>query len=607
VAIGERAPAGILRGDRLALATVVAVSVALATFEASDPDLGFHFATGREVLATGRIPTHNVLSYTQPEHPWLVHYWLPATLLELTRRAGGIGAVIALKIAVVVAIWWLVLAAARRLGASPLGAAAATVIAACGAAFRFVERPLLFSDLTLAATLFFLASAHEAARAPGSSRRVGLSLGGAMVTAAIGCHLHAGALYGLLVLGALAVGALVEPLRARLLRDNGPRGPAGPRAALALAATLAGAVALAGATLALYHPFGLRVLTIPFLLGSDAYAVDHLVEFRPPWRFPFAHAWALWLLLAATASLVLARARRTPAGLLLAVGLFVALALHFVRLGFDLAIVAAPAMAVALTELLARARVDVRERVVPVALAALAIVAPVDRWQAFSPRLAYSPRTFPVPLFEAARAHGLTGPAYVSDGWAGPWLGLYYPEERAFFDPRLEAYDPEFVQGVYQHVRYAAPGWDALLDRYGVERVILRYTSDGERRYQGGADNLRQALARDARWALVAFDDLGEVFARREGPNAEAVRALAIAGVDPDRGAFLGPPALSAASLLAAWRRGEPRSPRLAVLTALALADAGDFREALALVDEALARWPDEPRLREVVVRLGAR
>ncbi len=585
----------------VARGVVVAVAAALSTFEASDPDLGFHFATGREVLRTGRIPGHNVLSFTQPGHPWLLHQALPATLLELTRIAGGIGAVIALKTVIVVVLWVVVLAAARRLGASPLAATFATVLATAASAFRFAERPLLFSDLTLALTMLLLAIAKDSARLPDAGRRARLALGGAVLTSTVGCHLHAGALYTYLVLGALAAGAAIEPLRRRIARDE-PRGPEGPRAAVALAAVAAASLALATASLAAYHPESLRVLTVPFLLAKDLYAADHLVEYRSPWRFPFEQLWALWILLATTVALVFARARRVHAGVLLSTALFFALTLRYVRVGFDFAIIVAPALAVSATDLLARASVALRARVAPIALAVLAVVAPIERWQHYAPRWRYSERAFPLALFHVVEARGLRGPAFLSDGWAGPWLGFYYPAERAFFDPRLEAYDPSFIVDVYQHVRYAKPGWEAILDQYGVRLVLLKYTTEGERRFQDGKDNLRQALARDPRWALVAFDDLGEIFVRRDSPAA----ALAIDWVDPDRGVFLGPPARSAPSLVAAWRRADLRSPRLALLGAVALADAGAPREALALVDEALAIYPDEPRLVDYVARLGA-
>ena len=57
-------------------------------------------------------------------------------------------------------------------------------------------------------------------------------------------HLHAGALYTYLVLGALAAGAAIEPLRRRIARDE-PRGPEGPRAAVAFGAAFGAAFGVA--------------------------------------------------------------------------------------------------------------------------------------------------------------------------------------------------------------------------------------------------------------------------------------------------------------------------------------------------------------------------
>jgi len=47
------------------------------------------------------------------------------------------------------------------------------------------------------------------------------------------------------------------------------------------------AALLAAVTLMLYHPLALRVLEVPFVMAKDAFLAEHLIEFRPPSRFPF--------------------------------------------------------------------------------------------------------------------------------------------------------------------------------------------------------------------------------------------------------------------------------------------------------------------------------
>src|ERR1700712_835083 len=71
------------RIDRFAAVIVPLVAAAVSCFWSGGGDLGFHLATGREVLATGKIPTLNLLSFGEPEHAWGLHQWLPAVWFEL--------------------------------------------------------------------------------------------------------------------------------------------------------------------------------------------------------------------------------------------------------------------------------------------------------------------------------------------------------------------------------------------------------------------------------------------------------------------------------------------------------------------------------------------
>jgi hypothetical protein len=572
----------------LAAAAIVAIVVAaLSTVHASDPDLGFHFATGRAVLAMHAVPGTNVLSYTQPDHPWLLHQWAPATIFEVARAHGGIAAVTLVKVVVVVGTWLVVLAASwRAAGRAPstkIAAVAFTLAAAAASAFRFVERPLVFTNLAMAIVLFAIVAYADAdARA---RRRL---LVVAAVTTLVASHLHAGAVNAYAMLLVAAVGALVEPLRARVSLGDATA-PTGARDALAFLVAALAAFAAAAATLALYNPHGIRVLTVPFAMVGDAWQAEHLIEFRPPWRFPVRALAAYWGFLACATVAVAIGVRRVHAAL---VALFFALAilsLRHVRVAYDFAVVAAPVATIGARAAFDRFDGTKLRAALGVVVAALAIGAPFDHWTRYAPGFGYDPRVFPRALFDVVRDAPLVGPAYVSDGWAGPFLGERSPTDRAFFDPRLEAYDPAFVRDVYQRIRYGEPGWSELLDRYGVQYVLLKYTTAGERRFQGGKDNLRQLLARDDRWSLVAFDDVGEIFVRSDGANAAVAIADAIPFVDPDRQALLRRPRDAWPGLAKALDRA-PGSTLLLLMSAVASADAGQGALARALLAEATAR-----------------
>jgi hypothetical protein len=275
-----------------------------------------------------------------------------------------------------------------------------------------------------------------------------------------------------------------------------------------------------------------------------------------------------------------------------------------VRLVFAFGVVAAallPALAGPLPARLRWARLGPAAS--GVLLLGLASVAPLESYRKLSPGFGFAAPTWPLAHFDMLRSLHLSGPIYTSDAWAGPMLGMFYPRHRAFFDNRIDAYPRGFVRDGYQHIRYGKPGWDVLLDRHGVQLVLMRYTSPGEAAYQRNAPNVRQKLAADARWALLFFDDWGELFVRRSGANAAQALALALDGIDPDRRRFLGPARHSADALMKALARG-PRSASMLGMAALATADSGRHKTAEVLLAEAQARSPGDPWLAGIAARL---
>lgn len=577
---------------RAALAWVGALALiaALATNESADPDLGFHLATGRAVLESGTIPATNVLTFAEPDHPWVNQQWLPATAFTLAHDAAGFAGTLALRLALVLATAAFVLGAARRLGASPELAAAATAIGAWAAAFRFVERPLLASNLALAVVVWACAAASADARA-GRHRRALWYVGGAGVAASIAVHLHAGALFSFIALGVLALALALEPLAARLVGREALLDPASARrAALALLGAVTLALALAGAALALYHPYGLEVLAFPLRMASDPYLAEHLVEFRSPLAQPLRVMAPYWLFVATAVAVLLASWRRAPLPLVALVALGLATSLRHARFA-DLAwILVTPPLAALASELPALRR----PRRAAVLALAIGLAAVVDRTAIAPPAIGPSRAVWPAPLFDAIAEHAAVGPAYVQDGWAGPFLARFWPRERVFFHPAFEAYSTGHYR-LYQSIRYGEPGWDQALEAYGVQLVVMKHTSPRERAFQAGRPNLRQHLAASPRWALLAFDELGSVFVRRAGANAESA-AHAPSFVDPDRLAFTRRPAATRPGLEHLAQHG-PWSPRLVALLAIARADDGSPEGARALLDEAERRAPGAPAL----------
>jgi hypothetical protein len=560
----------------------------LGSREASDGDLGFHLATGREILRSGRIPSRNLLSFTEPEQVWLLHQGLSGAVFEwLSQHAGSLG-LWALRLGLLFATWLCTYAASRALRVSTAWASAVTLLAVHTSSFRFELRPYLFTHLALAAVVWALAWC-AAGRYP---LRPALT-----IFAAISCgfQLHAGGLDSVIVTGLFALGTLLEGVRTGQ--------PTYRRAGLCGVSAVSGVLA-AAAWLSAYHPLGARVLLVPFQMATHGYWGEHLVEFRHAWKLPLQLLWPYWLWLALVAWAVVRQARTLHLGLTLCTLVYAALSLWYVRMVYAFAIISAPVVALAVqTWWQQRPRLEMRPALAWCLLCAVTLTQGLHGQQL---GLGSSEWVWPRAQFEFVRRHQLQGRAFVSDAWAGSFLGEFYPERRAFFDTRIEAYSDHFARDVYQNIRYGAEGWDSQLARYDVEFLMLRYTTPGEAEFaRQGHDGvtLRQRLVHDPRYTLVYFDDVGELFVRTAGQNAALARTHAIVGVDPDRHTFLGPPARAAATLLRAATSGMQSETALG-LTALALADAGDVEHARALTAVLRERSPDGEFTRAVVASL---
>jgi len=476
-------------------------------------------------------------------------------------------------------------------------------LSAWACAFCFENRPLLFTHL-LMAFLLLMVSKYAKAMAAKDLVHARYALVGAALSAILCSHVHAGSAYLFIILLCVACGAAGEPVRARLLKVE-PLVPCGPGVARDWTLATVAAVLISAATLELYHPIGARILLFPFDMATDAYLAEHLVEFRPPHRFPAQQLAGLWVLIAAIVLALLTGVRSLHLAWLGLLVVFLALALRHVRLAFALSVVSTPLLAVVLTRLADRhvRRLHGRRRLLGVLFICLAIAAPLHNWQRLVPAAQLSTWTWPTQHFAFIRELHLTGHAYLSVAWAGPYLGFFYPERRSFFDNRIDAHSRAFFRDVYQSVRSGRAGWDRELDRHDVEIVLMRYTTEGEARFQDGAPNLRQRLVTDRRWMLVRFDDVGELFVRADGLNARVARKLGIAGVDPDRRFFLGRPRQAAAALMRSVTR-DGRSSRLLAMTAVAVADDGRRPLADRLMGEARRLAPADAWLDHVATRI---
>lgn len=502
--------------ERGASVLCLAAAACLLALPLANPDLFWHLSAGRWMAAHGALPSADWLSHTKAGAPWADFEWLAQLAYYGALKAGGQGALWALKAAALAACGAVVWVLLGRHGAGPAGRGLGVLafLLACPSA----------NDLRPenASLLFFLVLLDrlEAARLAGRDRARPAELAATAALFALWANLHAGFVYGL---GLLALYGTAAAWRARSHRALWP------------AAVAAAAVAL--------NPYGLRVWTVPWehwaLIGD---LQEYLLEWQEasvlsPWLAPM---WAT--MAAAFAALAAARLRSGSAPFehaLLLAALSWSAASHVRTAPYFAAaavLTAAAGFAAALPE---RAR---RAGVLVGAAAALAFVGTLYR-----PVLARGAFGFD-PMYVPARAAAwlerekapLAGKRLFNPWHWGGYLGW-----------RLDGAVPVFADGRYIFHDLLAPMYAAtrdpaayaeFLDRHGVEAAVvqrLKQFAPMPVVLKGGR---RETLIRPfylffyprERWALVHWDDRALVFVRRSAFDPAWVAAREFRWFRPD-------------------------------------------------------------------------
>ena len=486
-----------LDGLCLCVAGAVAFVLALGAFD--EPDLYWHLAVGRHVAEHGAVPTTNLWSYTAPEHPFAATSWLYGLIIFLVERRAGLEGVHLLTASFVGAAFALVYATARRWGAGPGWALAASVAGAFASEFRFPPRPHTASYFFLACTAWLLVYARR------SRRRWPLFV--IPLLLALWSNFHAGAVFGAGLVGCFVLAEALPVLRAR----GGP----GARA------VLPGLVALGVTSLLalLANPSGLETARyVVFHLGQ----VDDVVPLRE-FEVPALREQApFWLLLGVCLALLALELRQRRADLYAALATlaFALLAARVLRVVPKFLIVALPFAAASAEHALRRvlhregAAPGGRARgaglLAPLLLLGAVLVALPDPLSHFLERIQLGPLPyrFPERMARYAEQHHISGRCFASWDVSG-LVEWRLPDSPVFIDPRLRAYPPELFRELARSDEDPAV-FDALMDRYGTEwafRGHSFYLLSGVGRF------------RPEEWAVVYWDEAGQLLLRRSVPR----------------------------------------------------------------------------------------
>ncbi len=448
---------------------------AVASRELADNSFFTHLATGRLILEQGSVPTADPYSFSAAGEPWVVQSWLASLLYGLVDRgfggaglrilAGLLGAVLGLCI-------WRISRPGRTLVPRLVAAAFPMILAG----YVWSPRPFLFGLACLAITLV--------------AAEGGLDARWLIPVSWVWVNTHGSFPLGLVALATLALGARLDG-----------RADGGRRELRCL-----GWAAL-GMALGAISPVGPKLLAFPVELLGRAETLSKIIEWQSP---SFSSGWSrLFLLQIVVAVLVLVRRPSWRAALPLVV--FTAAALLGLRNIALASVVLVPGMARGLAGL---GNVTGKERG-PVAVGGLAVLAVaacvVVVNVATGP--AFELSTFPVDAVAWMDQRGLVARPDVdlaTQDSTGNYLELLYgADARTFLDDRVDMY-PKAVVDDYLALHTGAPGWQAVLDRRGIDAVAWPR-----------AEPLSQLLAQSPDWR-IGYADGETIVACRRGSVAEA-------------------------------------------------------------------------------------
>lgn len=202
---------------RVAHAVGAAALASAGLFAVGNPDTFGHLAQGRQIAELGHVPQLDPFSIWKPEPaPWANYEWLSDILTWWTYQAGGYGALLGLKCALLALSGALLVQLAQRHGGPRAALWCALWVAAAipASRFRLSVRPHL---IALPAAALYLLGHRELLDPQLPRRRATTWLAGLTLAHVAWVNLHGSHLLGLGLSGIAALLAWPEPTARRRL------------------------------------------------------------------------------------------------------------------------------------------------------------------------------------------------------------------------------------------------------------------------------------------------------------------------------------------------------------------------------------------------------
>ena len=471
-----------------------------------DGDLGRHLTIGRYILDQHAIPTHDIFSHTMYGEYLTPHEWLAQVLFAYSYRLAGLDGVVLLSALIIAVTFTLVFKLSIEKSGLLLAALPMTILAAAAASVHWLARPHIF---TLLITVIWIRELEK------WRQEKQFSWWSLPLLMLVWVNIHGAFIIGLLIWGIYLVDYL---LSGRAVSPPGDKNRINRLSNLfedrqTRQLLLLGLITF---SVTMLNPAGPRVwgTTLGFL--QNDYLVSHTVEYQSP-NFQITSFWPFLAMICLSILLAgWAHRRISIRGSLLLVS-WTAFSLISARNIAIYAVIAAPILASMAGTIFREheyfdnlCAYDSRLRAInsrlsghALTIAGVVIIGVlVFNKAAFTLSGAgneFSESVFPIKAVDWLIEHPQEKPIFNYFPWGGYLLYRNWPEQQVFIDGQTDFYGEQLTRE-YEKVISMSEGWQAVLAKYGVERVIVPTNSE-----------LVLGLSGDERWSLAYEDETASV------------------------------------------------------------------------------------------------
>jgi hypothetical protein len=470
-----------------------------------DVDTGWHIRIGEFILNNFLIPTHDIFSYVTPPLPWTTPEWLLEVIMALLHRAFGLSGVVVFFAFFISLIYYLLFKMIRQYEGNILIDVLIILFVILSSMLHWHARPHIIS------LLLFVISYRILDNFEYKNENRLYFLPAIML---FWTNLHGGFIIGFVLISIYLFSNVIM----YFISENKEKYQYKNKA------KILGLTTIVCILISLLNPHGYNIFVYPFMVLSNQYLMDHLIEFLSP-NFHELSAIPFKYLLLFVITITILGKRQLKLTEFLLVLLFTNMALYSVRNITLFGIVVAPILSrhcnflsIRLSRKLINFLQSKSEGITAInasakgylwVIALLLVIAAL-----LTGRLdqRFNEEKKPVAAVEFIKKEPLKGNMFNEYAFGGYIVYSAYPQYKVFIHGKIDWHGEEKVKEYYE-ISSFKPGWEDLIEKYNINWIIFNTDSA-----------LSRFLKERNDWKLIYADKVASIFVRNVPEYFEIIK-----------------------------------------------------------------------------------